>query len=84
MSDDRLPEIRARLDAAENTQRGTGERMVWVADDEYIVEDDRDRASQTFHQHASADIAWLLSTLEAANERIAILRAEIADLEAIR
>lgn len=36
------------------------------------------------YEHAPADIAWLLSTLEAANERIAILRAEIADLEALR
>ena len=28
------------------------------------------------------DLAWLLSTLEDASERVAILRAEIADLEA--
>ncbi len=31
--------------------------------------------------HARADIRWLLDEMDAAHERIAILRAEIADLE---
>lgn len=34
--------------------------------------------------HAPADIAWLLNELDTARERVAILRAEVSDLEALR
>jgi uncharacterized small protein (DUF1192 family) len=44
--------------------------------------EDSDDSYHGLHDHAPADIAWLLSTLEDASERVAILRAEIADLEA--
>ena len=59
MSDDRLAEIRARLDAWREVRYPAPGPAVMVE-----------------------DLAWLLSTLEDATERIAILRAEIADLEA--
>ena len=64
---DRLAEIRARLDAATRTER-TNAEMVWDSDKAYHMEDNRDRASQAFHQHAPADIAWLLDELKRLRE----------------
>jgi hypothetical protein len=36
----------------------------------------------TFRDRARCDIAWLLDELDTARERVAILRAEVVDLEA--
>ena len=61
---DRLQEIRARLNAQAGTTKGTNERMVWVSDREYVMQDDYQRARRDFIAHAPADIAWLLDEVE--------------------
>ena len=70
---DRLAEIRVRLDALAYQVIGTNERMVWDGDKAYHMEDDHDRASQAFHRHAPADIAWLLAALESEQRHSAML-----------
>lgn len=67
MPADRLQVIRARLDVAQ------GYRVEWS--------DHTPGTLAEFIAHAPADIRWLLDEMDAAHERIAILRAEIADLE---
>ena len=94
---DRLREIRSRLDAAtlgpwslgvhpDGSWGNTVIRYtdVHVPDRVTVAEGVVHPDDADFIANAPTDIAWLLSTLEAANERIAILRAEIADLEALR
>ena len=61
---DRTDEIRARLAAVRDPTARGEERMVWVSDKEYVLEDGRDRDAQAFHQNAADDIAWLLSEVE--------------------
>lgn len=67
MPADRLQEIRARLAVAH------GYRVEWP--------DHKPGTLAEVIAYAPADIAWLLDELDAARERIAILRAEITDLE---
>ena len=68
---DRVTEIRARLDAWRGrTYNGS-------------IADGLDRAAD-FTEAAERDLAYLLAELDAARERVAILRAEIADMEALR
>lgn len=82
---DRLQEIRARLDAASKeavqtearvhrTDRGASTITYGTTDD----------ALREFCTHAPDDIAWLLAEFDALRERVAVLRAEIADLEGLR
>lgn len=40
-------------------------------------------ADAEFIAHAHADIAWLLAELDARDERIALLRTEVSDLEGL-
>ena len=82
---DRLAEIRARLDM-------TSERP-WTNSDGWIVCGGTTRYYVTGHTtlvgdaefiaHAPADIAWLLNEVDTLRERVAILRAEVADLEGL-
>lgn len=46
--------------------------------------DEESWVSDDFIAHAPADIAWLLDEVDAASERIALLRAEVDDLDRIR
>jgi len=87
---DRLAEIRARLDALAtptpwdvDVVRGSWtDSVVSQVEPHAIVAQWIVSTDAAFIASAPDDIAWLLSTLEDASERIAILRAEIADLEA--
>ena len=67
---DRLAEIRARLDEWRG-RTFTGS-----------VADGLDLAAR-FTEDAERDLAYLLAEIDAARERIAILRAEVRDLEGI-
>jgi len=68
---DRVTEIRARLKAWRGrTYNGS-------------IADGLDRAAR-FTVDAEDDIAYLLAELDAARERVAIVRAELADMEALR
>jgi hypothetical protein len=51
--------------------------------DDYIASGIRDDETADLIAHAPADIAYLLAEVEAARERVAILRAEVVDLEGI-
>ena len=42
-----------------------------------------DAAETKFIAHAPADLAWCLAEIDALRERVAVLRAEIADLDDI-
>jgi uncharacterized small protein (DUF1192 family) len=73
---DRLAEIRARLDAA--TTLPVSPHSVTL----FPIDRRRDEiAERAFIAHAPADIAWLLDEVDVLRERVAILRAEVADLE---
>ena len=89
MSDDRIAEIRARLDAATSGP--------WVEDNGDVMTtgnthhgpimvalDCDNEGDAPFIANAPADIAWLLDEVDAARERIALLRAEVDDLDRIR
>jgi hypothetical protein len=68
---DRVTEIRARLKAWRGrTYNGS-------------IADGLDRAAR-FTVDAEDDLAYLLAELDAARERVAIVRAELADMEALR
>ena len=68
---DQVTEIRARLKAWRGrTYKGS-------------LADGLDRAA-AFTEAAERDLAYLLAELDAARERVAILRAELADMEALR
>lgn len=64
---DRLQEIRARLEVAQDY------RVEWP--------DHKPGTLAEFIAHAPADIACLLAELDARDERIALLRTEVSDLE---
>ena len=90
MSDDRIAEIRARLDAA---TPGPWRTLDWADPPMFVVAQPRDSdhwprlASCGFGgdadliANAPADIAWLLDEVDALRERVAILRADLEDLE---
>ncbi len=69
---DRLAEIRARLDAI-GAWRLREETEVFTQN-----------AEGTFRTWAPHDIAWLLDEVDALRERVAVLRAEVTDLEGLR
>jgi ubiquinone biosynthesis protein UbiJ len=48
---------------------------------QYIADVHEDEASADLIAHAPADIAWLLDEVDALRERVAILRADLEDLE---
>lgn len=93
---DRLQEIRARLDAA-TPGRGPWRadadfqsenptlRVITgtYPDTVRMVAATLDAAETKFIAHAPADIAWLLAEIDALRERVAVLRAEVTDLEDI-
>lgn len=96
---DRLQEIRARLDAATPgpwrvieplQQTARPARRMIVADLEAAQQSSEIGNVQMswfdtrFITHAPDDIAWLLAEIDALRERVAVLRAEIADLEGLR
>ena len=85
---ERLKEIRARLDAATPGPWAKHRRSVhWSGNDDYaplvvaMAEHPNDTA---LIAHAPADLAWCLAEIDALRERVAVLRAEIADLEGLR
>ena len=65
---DRIAAIRARLDALQVAEPVPGHPGVI-------------RMSSQMADLYAADIAWLLDEVDALRERVAILRAEVADLE---
>lgn len=70
-SGDRTAEIRARL-AARNSPRLSALVAARISPEDAAL-----------MANASADLSWLLAEVDAARERVAILRAEIRDLEGI-
>lgn len=74
-SGDRTAEIRTRLVAA----CAVGDRS-WPAATYWDAERPEDA---DLIAHAPFDLSWLLEEVDAARERVAILRAEIRDLEGI-
>lgn len=66
----RIAKIRARL-AAVNDEEGAETRLCFVT-----------RAEEEIVDKGPGDIAWLLSELDAARERVAILRHELSEVDA--
>jgi hypothetical protein len=72
---DRVAAIRARLDDATGETGPPG----W-----YTVGRAIGSADIAFMRNAAPDIAWLLDEVDALRERVAVLRAEVTDLEGLR
>lgn len=66
---DRLTEVRARLAATQRIK--------------YADPMDGVRADRRFNKSAQSDVAWLLEQVEDRDERIALLRTEVSDLEGL-